>query len=948
MDFDPQLHPRAAAGRFGKAEKLEKLADSIDLAADAKLGQTRNTNTFRRARMASSAEGKAREDKSRAIILRRIAAAHRDGSIGPHLGKISNRAQLDEVILARSMGQSRASSRGTGKPIDHVEYQHGSIGRTDARWLAEHFEKQGDHHQEDLALAHSLVARLPSYEDRLSLADETLHQQVSSLLENAKASGYRTSQDFGIPDRKRLRGLGVSDTATLKAAVAELDALGDARIEEDPVKKLERALVGRKIPGFFPTPPAHADELVRLALISPGMRVLEPSAGTGNIAESARRAGGDVTVLERDGDLARVLEARKFVVAGRDALSHEGLHDRVIMNPPFEGGADGDHVRYAFENNLRPGGRLVSIVGGGTLGNSQAKSVAFRAWLEERGATIKMLPAGTFEDRSQLRTTGASAGIVIIDKPRAGPGTSAGFSAELITIAPEKMTLPPGSVTVDLAVRRQEENYTCGPAVLAGLSAAWGHPWGEKEWAEATLCDEEGGAAPEDVVRALVSQGFGATLREGMTAPELFAAVEAGIPVLCVVQAWSGGHWVAVVGCPSSQIGRVVIVQDPVLDPPLGHRSLAEWESCWHDSDKYGRVWRRLGILVTRPLVTSQLVPREDPDTATMGLDFFDRWLAGMVGFARRDPALWKPHVIGKGKRKGVLVWKNVNTGRLADSIAAVHAARGVPGDLDGATFEPGLAGIRTDNLGVNHEVTGTLRKDGKRYFYKGVGTDAGNREQLVSDAALLLGVLTPNATHRVVAGAPAAPGKEGGVVAQWLPGETLMAGFRSAANQTTGVVKNRDKVAHLERLEKDVLRPGEVDRIALFNFALGVEDRHPGQVMVVGDRLASIDHDFSLWKAWSLHEGRFRDPLEHGAGDVWEAGPLSLRPGGTDAVVFDREVVREMAAQRRAVVLLVDRNFPEASAVVDRHFRVLEKMARTSQTSVTDMRRFLAEEIHQ
>lgn len=949
-DFDPQLHPRGQGGRFGKAQKLLALADSIDAAADAELQRPRLANTARRARMAGGAEKKARDSKHTAELMRRIASAQIQGTAGEHLSRVSSKAHVEELKLAGAVAASRAEYRG-GKPSDHVSYVTPRADHTAIRWMAEHLEKQGEDAAEHAREARTLHG-LASMEEGLLLADADLEKRFRSVLSAAKATGHKTGQEFGLTTASRLKALGVTDTATLKKAVAELDAISSgASVDEDPIKKLERELVGRKIPGFFPTPRSLGKQIVEMALLRPGMSVLEPSAGKGDLAEEIRSAGGEVTALERDADLIKLLEARKIPVAGHDALAHQGRYDRVIMNPPFENGADGLHVRHAYENNLKPGGRLVSIVGSGLLTNSDARSREFRDWLEERGGSWEMLPDGSFADpREAFRTTGVRAGVVTIDKPRAGPESSAGFTAEFVgPPAPPEIVLPPGSVAIDLAVARQQQPFTCGPAVLAGLSRAWGHPWGEAQWTAASRADEEGGAAPEDMVRALTSQGFGAWLHEDMTIEQLRSLVEQGIPVLCPIKAWSGGHWVAVVGMPSSEAGPLVVVNDPAMDHPLGHRTTEEWESSWHDEDRYGKVWRRAGIAVTRPPVTSRHVPREDPSPASMtmmGLDVYDRWLEGFSAFfARRDPSLWQPHVITRGPRKGVLVWKNVNTKRLADSLAAVHVVRGVPEDLAGASFEPGIEGVHDEALGVNHEVTGTVRHKGKRYFYKGVGADAGSREQVASDAALVLGLLTPNATHRAVAGAPTRPDQEGGVVAQWLEGETLAASFRRSAGGKF-IVKHTQKEAELARLESGVLRKGEVDRLALFNFVLGVEDRHPGQFMVSGDRLASIDHDFCLWKQWSLFKNEFRDPRHQGAADAWEAGPLLYRPGGRDQAVFDPAIVKEMAARKRAVVLLVNRKFPDAAHVVDRHFRVLERMASTGQTSVADMRRFLAEEL--
>ncbi|MBT2234991.1 rRNA adenine N-6-methyltransferase family protein [Nonomuraea sp. NEAU-A123] len=101
--------------------------------------------------------------------------------------------------------------------------------------------------------------------------------------------------------------------------------------------------VGREREAFV-SPPAVVDRLKDLAEIEPGMTVLEPSAGTGNIAAAAVELGAAVDCVELDSGLAKVLAER---VSGVNRLSIRDFldlepdgqsFDRVVMNPPFSGG----------------------------------------------------------------------------------------------------------------------------------------------------------------------------------------------------------------------------------------------------------------------------------------------------------------------------------------------------------------------------------------------------------------------------------------------------------------------------------------------------------------------------------------------------------------------------------------------------------------------------------
>lgn len=122
-------------------------------------------------------------------------------------------------------------------------------------------------------------------------------------------------------------------------------------------------------PQLFPTPPEIAARMVELAEIGPYMRVLEPSAGTGNIL----RAIGDqpdkvavevnpslVSVLARCGVSGLHIHEADFL----ECNGNLGKFDRVVMNPPFENGADIKHVRHAM-TFLNPGGRLVALCANG-------------------------------------------------------------------------------------------------------------------------------------------------------------------------------------------------------------------------------------------------------------------------------------------------------------------------------------------------------------------------------------------------------------------------------------------------------------------------------------------------------------------------------------------------------------------------------------------------------
>lgn len=181
------------------------------------------------------------------------------------------------------------------------------------------------------------------------------------------------------------------------------EVLGDKEVEEDDPLANMKLTPARRF-GFFPTPDAGVrDVMAKVAMRSETkLRVLEPSAGTGNLA-SACLSNGMVDCCEIQGHLADDLRrSGKFNrVWCADFLSltpqDTGFFDRVVMNPPFDRERDIDHVTHAMRF-LKPGGQLVSIMSAGTEYRETRKSKAFRALMKGKNAVFYDMPAGSFAE----------------------------------------------------------------------------------------------------------------------------------------------------------------------------------------------------------------------------------------------------------------------------------------------------------------------------------------------------------------------------------------------------------------------------------------------------------------------------------------------------------------------------------------------------------------------
>ena len=250
-------------------------------------------------------------------------------------------------------------------------------------------------------------------------------EAIRRVAAEAKSSGDRDVKYEGeramesMSQFTRMQNAGILSMPHLRAALREFLNLRGEKLKEDPIKKMERELVGTKIEGFFPTPPNLVNRVIDAADIQDGMNVLEPSAGKGDLADAAKAKGANVTTAEITHTLQTILKAKGYTPAG-DFMDMPVTpdYDRVVMNPPFEKGQDAEHVQRAYEF-LKPGGKLVAIVGNGSLSRSDAKAKAFQAWLKSVSATVEELPEGSFSGKDSFRTTGVRTSLVEIDKPKA-------------------------------------------------------------------------------------------------------------------------------------------------------------------------------------------------------------------------------------------------------------------------------------------------------------------------------------------------------------------------------------------------------------------------------------------------------------------------------------------------------------------------------------------------
>ena len=227
-----------------------------------------------------------------------------------------------------------------------------------------------------------------------------------NLVEQYKAEGRVIDNDNGAGFFLKA-GTELPDTAPEPVPAQPEPAKPDAY--EAMQAQLKAGVQVAVVDELFPTPGELADQMVCLADIQPGERVLEPSAGTGKILDAICRVPDFVThpqsyvhVIEKNEALALALAKRRdpgrwnytqddFLYQSPDDWER---FDVVVMNPPFQD--QYRHVTHAL-SFLRPGGRLVAVMSSGVTFHTSEEATAFRALIESYGGSIEALPPDTFK-----------------------------------------------------------------------------------------------------------------------------------------------------------------------------------------------------------------------------------------------------------------------------------------------------------------------------------------------------------------------------------------------------------------------------------------------------------------------------------------------------------------------------------------------------------------------
>ncbi len=273
---------------------------------------------------------------------------------------------------------------------------------------------------EGLAQSHRTGTCPPQFakiDNRKQLADlatiHRWHEEDSKYLQDSFTYSY------SIVERLAQFGIKSKDEATAAVRLLESLCSGNPAPEIDrsveKANELRRRAIYTKVPDFFPTPPEVIDRMLRLARIDSSHRVLDPSAGAGDLCLAVRKLGAVIDCFEINSDLHQALTLLDFQPLDRDFLfaTPRPMYERVLMNPPFGKDAYIDHVRAAYDW-LAPDGELVAVLPNGYQSSRSLQRRNFSDWLDDLGVDRHDNPADAFTKSD--RRCGVSTHLILIKR----------------------------------------------------------------------------------------------------------------------------------------------------------------------------------------------------------------------------------------------------------------------------------------------------------------------------------------------------------------------------------------------------------------------------------------------------------------------------------------------------------------------------------------------------
>lgn len=242
--------------------------------------------------------------------------------------------------------------------------------------------------------------------------------EVAAIMSKADYDAYKAGQNSEAVAQDLEQAQERAERARERREQAEAD---QGSVFEQMKETLRQGVQVVSAPQLLPTPVELAKRMVELADVKPGQRVLEPSAGTGNLIAPIVNAFmgldcGRIVAVELNCRLAENLRQDRqkrlyandetYKIVNSDFLECNGdlgTFHRIVMNPPFENAVDIKHILHAY-SMLKPGGKLVALCANGPRQREKLQPMA--SYWED-------LPEGTFASQG----TNVNVALLVIDRP---------------------------------------------------------------------------------------------------------------------------------------------------------------------------------------------------------------------------------------------------------------------------------------------------------------------------------------------------------------------------------------------------------------------------------------------------------------------------------------------------------------------------------------------------
>ncbi|HEY9790764.1 MAG TPA: C39 family peptidase [Candidatus Obscuribacterales bacterium] len=166
---------------------------------------------------------------------------------------------------------------------------------------------------------------------------------------------------------------------------------------------------------------------------------------------------------------------------------------------------------------------------------------------------------------------------------------------------------------IRVPLARQATDYTCGAAAMQSVLGYYGDDFAESDLAKELRTNSKQGTDYKRMVEFARSKGYTAELKQGMQVEELKKKLDAGLPVICLIQAWpekpvdvsadwKDGHYVVAIGYDEQN----VYFMDPWTLGNYTFIPTEEFLKRWHDKEQ-NRKLLQLAMVINKP------IPHYDP-----------------------------------------------------------------------------------------------------------------------------------------------------------------------------------------------------------------------------------------------------------------------------------------------------------------------------------------------